>query len=887
VSAAVEALRFTEIMYHPKGDAAYADEDEFEFIELKNTGAAPLRLDGCRLDGVDFAFAPGTTVPAGGFVVLVANPAAFAARYPSVAIQGAYFRNLSNSGERLRLLNSDGTTTTSVEYSNDAPWLLGADGIGYSLVSRNHAADPDAPANWRASTHLHGSPGADDPAPPYSVGIVINEVLAKTNSPYEDAIELHNPTAAAIDISGWWLSDNASDPLLANPRDALKKYRIPAGTIVPAGGYAVFYEAQFNPAAPTADALVPFALSQDGDQVYLSSADATGNFTGHIIGQKFGASENNVSFGRIATSSSADFTALEAPTFGVSAPTSKTEFRTGTGAANALPRVGPAVINEIMYQPDVGGAEFIELCNPTGANVDLSGWTLEGAGLTLPAGTSIAPSGFLLVVDTTSTTVDQFRAAFAVPAAVPVLAALFDLGNGGETLDLKKPNTDPLRPAIRVDRVRYNDKAPWPTEAAGAGPSLERIAPLAYGNEPLHWRCTQTRGTPGRAAQLTSILATSERSKWKYHALGRDLGAAWRSAAYSDSAWPSGVGPLGVGHAGVVTVLPFGADANAKPATVYLRKEFAISEVPNNVQSLGLRANYGDGFVAYLNGSEVARRSIAAGAVTATTLASPHDAGAYETIDLTPHIATMVRGRNVLAVEVHLSSANDADLVWDAEVTYTVTAPTSAPAITAHPQGQTVAAGANVTFSAAATGTAPLSFQWLQNGAAVSGANGSSYTITSVQPLHEGSYSVIVSNTAGSATSNAATLIVDSDGDGLPDSWESANRLNQNDPADAALDADGDGQSNRAEYVAGTNPQSAADVLRATVTSMAGTPVIRFTAVAGKTYTIQHTSALADTTWTKLTDIAAQAVTGEVEAQDATATSEAQRFYRVVTPTMP
>ena len=76
IAGALTALRINEVMYHPKGDAAFEDEDEFEFIELKNTGATTLNLSGCRIEGVDFDFAPGTTVPAGGFIVLVANPAA-------------------------------------------------------------------------------------------------------------------------------------------------------------------------------------------------------------------------------------------------------------------------------------------------------------------------------------------------------------------------------------------------------------------------------------------------------------------------------------------------------------------------------------------------------------------------------------------------------------------------------------------------------------------------------------------------------------------------------------------------------------------------------------------------------------------------------------------
>lgn len=90
-------------------------------------------------------------------------------------------------------------------------------------------------------------------------------------------------------------------------------------------------------------------------------------------------------------------------------------------------------------------------------------------------------------------------------------------------------------------------------------------------------------------------------------------------------------------------------------------------------------------------------------------------------------------------------------------IIYTVN---TAPAIVTQPVSQTVTAGQPVTFSVTATGTAPLSYQWQRNTVAISGATGSSYTIPSTQPAHAGTYRVVVSNAAGSATSNNATLTV-------------------------------------------------------------------------------------------------------------------------------
>jgi acid phosphatase len=84
-----------------------------------------------------------------------------------------------------------------------------------------------------------------------------------------------------------------------------------------------------------------------------------------------------------------------------------------------------------------------------------------------------------------------------------------------------------------------------------------------------------------------------------------------------------------------------------------------------------------------------------------------------------------------------------------------------APTITTQPASQTVTVGQTATFTVAATGTAPLSYQWRKNGTAISGATSSSYTTLATTSSDNGAqFTVVVSNSAGSATSNTATLTV-------------------------------------------------------------------------------------------------------------------------------
>jgi hypothetical protein len=82
------------------------------------------------------------------------------------------------------------------------------------------------------------------------------------------------------------------------------------------------------------------------------------------------------------------------------------------------------------------------------------------------------------------------------------------------------------------------------------------------------------------------------------------------------------------------------------------------------------------------------------------------------------------------------------------------------PAILAQPQSQTVNLGGTVTFSVSACGTGTLTYQWRFNGTNISGATSSTYSISSVQTANAGTYSVVVANSAGSATSSGATLTV-------------------------------------------------------------------------------------------------------------------------------
>jgi hypothetical protein len=92
--------------------------------------------------------------------------------------------------------------------------------------------------------------------------------------------------------------------------------------------------------------------------------------------------------------------------------------------------------------------------------------------------------------------------------------------------------------------------------------------------------------------------------------------------------------------------------------------------------------------------------------------------------------------------------------------TITVTGMAMPPAFTTQPAGQTVTVGANVTFSAMATGTPAPTYQWRKDGTAIGGATDASLSLTGVQLADAGSYTVVATNSAGPVTSAAAVLTV-------------------------------------------------------------------------------------------------------------------------------
>jgi secreted PhoX family phosphatase len=174
-------------------------------------------------------------------------------------------------------------------------------------------------------------------------------------------------------------------------------------------------------------------------------------------------------------------------------------------------------------------------------------------------------------------------------------------------------------------------------------------------------------------------------SIWKYNDSGANLGTEWRTNAYDDSTWLFGNGILGYGDPGQNTTLSYGPDAQNKYITTYLRHIFDVENAAQ-IGTLKFKVLRDDGIVVYVNGVEAFRDNMPAGEITATTLASATINNADETTFYEFETGNLLQeGNNVIAVELHQSTANSSDLGFDMSVDFEL--PPLAPAAYPLPKG--------------------------------------------------------------------------------------------------------------------------------------------------------------------------------------------------------
>ncbi|HOW67881.1 MAG TPA: lamin tail domain-containing protein [Verrucomicrobiota bacterium] len=310
---------------------------------------------------------------------------------------------------------------------------------------------------WGPSRQIGGSPGRLEPQTDSPLDSVrINEFLAHTDLPSVDFVELYNHNPTPLDLSGCVLTDNPQK----------SRFVIPAGTVIPAGGFFVFNENQLG-----------FALDARGEAIFLIHPQRN-----RILDAvRFGAQANGVATGRYPDGETSLHELLE--------PT--------PGKANAALLQRQVVINEVLYNPISGDNEdeFVELYNPSAEAISLGGWRLvDGIDFTFPEEAVLPAKSYAVVTRNASRFLLQHT---NLDASVVWGNFGGSLANDGERLALAMPqwmtvtNADqtitPFRAYVTVDEVTYGEGGRWGRWSDGGGSSLELVDARADNRQAANW----------------------------------------------------------------------------------------------------------------------------------------------------------------------------------------------------------------------------------------------------------------------------------------------------------------------------------------------------------------------------------------------------------------
>ncbi len=264
----------------------------------------------------------------------------------------------------------------------------------------------------------------------------------------------------------------------------------------------------------------------------------------------------------------------------------------------------------------------------------------------------------------------------------------------------------------------------------------------------------------------TTLHVMEFTNTWRYNASGNDLSNTWRGLLYDDSPWPNGEAVLAKSSQPffpepINTPLPLSNVLGNAIITYYFRTHFTLPAGRSNLVLVASNL-LDDGAVFYLNGLEAARLRVS-GDVNAINFATNFAANAafngtfYERLFLAATNA--VAGDNLLAVEVHQSSATSSDVVFGMNLR--IFPRNDEPmSIVNQPASQAGNEGQSVRFFADTFGGQPVFYQWFQNGLPLTNGTNASLTLTLVHGVNAGSYSFIASNSMNAVTSTVAQLTI-------------------------------------------------------------------------------------------------------------------------------
>ena len=350
--APADAVALSEIMISNKGSVPDNLGGYPDYIELHNGSSERADISGyglsdSLLEGAKYVFPAGTVLEPGAYVVVWCG---------GEAEDGMHAPFKLSAGEEAVLFDASGRPLdTAVLNSVDSGMVLRREGEVWIQAK----PCPGYPKTEAGMAEYEASLKETE-----DMGLYINEFMASNATTicdsfgsYSDWIELYNSTDTDMDISGFGISDNLSQPM---------KYRFPDGTTIAAKGYLVVF-CSGNEGMQNGELHAPFGLRSYGEDVVIA------NRAGRIIDSySFKNQETDVSMARIPDGAG-EFQSNSQPSPGYP--------NTGAGysafdAANRLP-LGGVYISEFGGSTGSVATDWVELHNSTGSAVSLAGYGLS------------------------------------------------------------------------------------------------------------------------------------------------------------------------------------------------------------------------------------------------------------------------------------------------------------------------------------------------------------------------------------------------------------------------------------------------------------------------------------------------------------------------------
>ncbi len=213
-------------------------------------------------------------------------------------------------------------------------------------------------------------------------------------------------------------------------------------------------------------------------------------------------------------------------------------------------------------------------------------------------------------------------------------------------------------------------RSPYTVELRGLAEGPHKLVARAVDSAGLSAETEVRQINVGKQFLEVFFARIDDETLWRYDRSGTDLGTAWREKDFNDSAWPQGKALIA--DETTTTVEPIRTpisrfnDSGEYVKTFYFRRKFNYNFEVNPLVKVQLRHVVDDGTVVYLNGREIHRFGITADPVDYLSDASGHE-NAYEGPYEIP-ASLLVKGENILAVEVHQSGGSSSDMVFGAEL---------------------------------------------------------------------------------------------------------------------------------------------------------------------------------------------------------------------------